>query len=56
MVLIDITPDKSAALSSLFGMTVYALHQMEEGIAATLRAELARTESKEVDGRYAGIK
>lgn len=56
MVLTDITPDKSAALSSLFGMTVYALHQMEEGIAATLRAELARTEIKEVDGRYAGIK
>ena len=40
MVLTDITPDKSAALSSLFNMTVYDLHQLEAGIAATLRAEL----------------
>ena len=41
MVLTDITPDRSANLSNLFSMTVYTLYQLEEGIAATLRAELA---------------
>jgi hypothetical protein len=37
MVLTDITPDKSENLSNVFGMTVYALHQLEEGLIGALR-------------------
>jgi hypothetical protein len=41
MVLADSTPDKSAELLNVFDMTVYSLHQLEEGLIATLRGDLA---------------
>lgn len=40
MVLTDITPDQSSALSSLFGMMVYSLNQLEEGLIETLRRDV----------------
>ena len=42
MVLTDVTSDKSENLSNLFGMTVYALHQLEEGLTVALRKDLTK--------------
>ncbi len=39
MVLTDITPDKSAALTSLFSMTVSSLSQLEEMLIDTIKAD-----------------
>ena len=36
MVLTDIAPNQSDALTSLFGMTVYSLNQLEDGLKDTL--------------------
>ena len=39
MVLTDISPDKSAALTSLFSMTVSSLSQLEEMLIETIKAD-----------------
>jgi hypothetical protein len=41
MVLTDIQPDKSNALSALFSMTVYGLSQLEQGLIETIKKDLA---------------
>jgi hypothetical protein len=40
MVLPDIQPDKSSALTSLFSMTVYGLPQLEIGLTETIRKDV----------------
>jgi len=40
MVLTDIQPDKSSALTSLFSMTVYGLPQLEIGLTETIRKDV----------------
>lgn len=41
MVLTDIQPDKSNALSALFSMTVYGLSQLEQGLIETIKKDIA---------------
>jgi len=40
IVLTDIQPEKSYALTSLFSMTVYGLPQLEIGLTDTIRKDI----------------